>query len=703
MARVQFHTDEGELQVLTSRMGEPITLAYGRHLVAGAPVFQDQQVDGSTVLLVALGDGEWDSIEYLWVNGKLVDVTDTDIVHFHPGTDGEAGVESDPAVRNQKICSFFPAGFTQTTFSRTAYSAYHLAPDPTAPSAEFDVRGIYKTRRVRLFDAAGNQTDYKYSANPAWQLLDAYISLYLKPHALVNAALSAGEKARIDFPVFVQAAADCDADIGGGVKRFESHVAFMQKANLATIYETLMSLCRGYLMEEGGKLALYVDKPRASVFTITADMIRDASFEIPAKDLREACNQVTLKIRDIDSGGADHSKDFAPFTAIHNEQTHQDMVGRVIPREMDLGANTKERSERLALYWMKRSLLPEQAELLITMDAGHLLPGDVVTAPQDHNFSATRDWEVIEATDEPIADQDGHIPASAFLRDLILQEYEEAIFSDVAGDQQETEDSGISTVPAVLPSCGGYAPTTSPLTAMATTGTTGVIKVDPFTMKSPGAGREISCLSSTYVIGSLTQGHHYYVYYDDPDFLGGEVTPHATEDFAVLTAVYGRFTIGEITVPYLEGGTQAYRATTYADTGSHTTLCPELAYDASEDTEAVVAGGYDIDEEVSATGNCIWKGIPQPASVTAASLKVKSQYDQTGAHLGTLSYSLNAGSSWTNIFSQSSDRAVTTDSISLSPSQDFTQVWVKARVAGTAVPDNWGELGVYDVRIEYTA
>ncbi len=443
MAKIPYHTNEAELQVLASRMGEPMTLAYGRHLVAGAPVFQDQQMDGSTILLVALGEGEWDAIEYLWVNGKPVDITDTAKVHFHPGLDGETGTESTPGVRNQKICSFFPAGFTQTTFSRTAYVALHLAADPAAPSAEFDVRGIYKTRRVRLFDAAGNQTDYLWSANPAWQLLDAYISLYLKPRALINAALTAGEKARIDFAAFVQAAADCDADIGAGVKRFEGHVAFMQKTNLATIFETLLSLCRGYVLEEGGKLGLYIDKPRTSIFTLTADMIRDASFEIPAKDLRQVCNQVTLKIRDIESGGADHSKDFAPFTAIHNEQAHQDMVGRVIGREMDLGANTKERSERLVLYWMKRSLLPEQGQALVSMDAGHLLPGDVITAPKDHNFSATRDWEVMEATDEPIADQDGKIPTQAFLRELILQEYDPTIFSDTAETQQETEETNI--------------------------------------------------------------------------------------------------------------------------------------------------------------------------------------------------------------------------------------------------------------------
>jgi len=451
--RLPTHSDVAALQLLESRMGKPITLAYGRHMVAGTPAFQHKQADGSTVLFVALGDGEWDGAEVAWVNGKVINIADTSLYHFHPGIDGEVGTESNPAVRNQKICSFFPAGFTQTTFSRTCYSAFKLAPDPTAPGPEFDVRGIFKTRRVRIFDAAGNQTGYAYSANPAWELLDAYIALYLKPRALVNAPLTTAEKARIDFAMFKTSADDCDVDIGGGVKRFEGHVAFIEKTNLATIFDTLNTVCRGYIMEVGGKLGLYVDKPRASIFTITTDMIRDSSFEIPAKDLRQITNQITLKIRDTESGGADHSKDFAPFTAIHNEEAHQDQVGRVIPKDMDLGANTKERSERLVLYWMKRSLLKEQAHLLVTMDGGHLLPGDVVIAPKDHNFTSTRDWEVIEVTDEPIADSSGRVPGNAFLRELFLQQYDPSIFGDAAGAQQGVEGTSIpaGTAPAAAP------------------------------------------------------------------------------------------------------------------------------------------------------------------------------------------------------------------------------------------------------------
>jgi hypothetical protein len=203
------HTDEDALQLLATRMGKPIPLAYGRHLVAITPVFQHRKTDGTTILLGALGDGEWDSIEKLWINAKNITLPDTSIVHFHPGMDGEAGTEADPSIRNQKICSFFPGGFTQTTFSRTAYLGLSLASDPTAPGPEFDVRGIFKTRRARLFDDAGSQTAYEYSANPAWELLDAYIAHKLKPYGAVNEALTDAENACIDFAAFYQDANEC--------------------------------------------------------------------------------------------------------------------------------------------------------------------------------------------------------------------------------------------------------------------------------------------------------------------------------------------------------------------------------------------------------------------------------------------------------------------------------------------------------------
>ena len=159
-----------KIELLSAALDRPVVLAYGRHIVGGNVVFEHENPDGTVALLLALGEGEWDGPERVWVNGLELNLADTTQFHFHPGLEGENGRESTPSTRNQKICSFFPADFApQLTFSRTAYAAFQLRRDPTAPGPEFDIRGIYRTARVRQFDLAGNQTAYAYSSNPAWK------------------------------------------------------------------------------------------------------------------------------------------------------------------------------------------------------------------------------------------------------------------------------------------------------------------------------------------------------------------------------------------------------------------------------------------------------------------------------------------------------------------------------------------------------
>ena len=429
-------SEENKLEFLGTALDRPVPLAYGRHLVAGAPVFQHRlPASNRTILFIALGDGEWDSAEVVWVNGRSINLADGNRFHFHPGTDGEAGIEPAGEGRNQKICSLFPSAFTGLTFSRTAYIALDLPDDPAAPGPGFDVRGIYRTRRVRIFDADGKQTGYAYSANPAWQLLDAFIALHLKPHGLAKEALTTAEKARIDFAAFRSAARFCDADIGGGVKRFESHVAFLDTADLGSIFETLRALCRGYLLEQDGKLGLFIDQPRRSVFTFSTDHILTSSLELPAKPLRSLANRLIIKARDLESGGGDATRDFAPWTKTLDDEPHQDRIGRILKKEFDLGANSRERAERVGRYWINRSLrLTEQARVRLTPEAGALMPGDRVSGPARIDYSRTRDWEVLDISDNP----DG-------TRDAFLQEYDESIFSDAAESQQGVEETSIPT------------------------------------------------------------------------------------------------------------------------------------------------------------------------------------------------------------------------------------------------------------------
>ena len=61
------------LDRLTAQQNKPVALAYGRHLVAGNIVLRDDDTSNNvTILMVALGEGEWDSVEELRLNGLVL-------------------------------------------------------------------------------------------------------------------------------------------------------------------------------------------------------------------------------------------------------------------------------------------------------------------------------------------------------------------------------------------------------------------------------------------------------------------------------------------------------------------------------------------------------------------------------------------------------------------------------------------------------
>jgi len=484
-----------KIDLLASALQKPVALLYGRHIVAGNVIFEHQAFP-NTLLFLALGEGELDGVEVLWINGLPVDLADTTLIHLHPGLEGELGVESAPSTRNQKICSFIPAAYTpQPTFSRTAYLALALKPDLNAPTNGFSVIGIYRGLRVRIFDNAGTQTAYQYSTNPAWVALDLLIRRRIKPRGKINEALTTSEKALIDFAAFKGWADACDVDIGGGKKRWEANVAFTQKSTLSEALSQVLILGRAYMLERGGKFAPFHDEARASTLTLGRDELLFGSLEFPEKDLKPLPNEWKLRYRALDTGigpgtisttgtavtgtntdflrrfkkdmalqvrsGAQSGEarkiasvdsdlaitlsiafsanqsnvsyanpalDFQDALKLAEDNDVQDQVGRVLTEELDLGNNTGERAERLGAYLLARGQLSRMAHFRVGNDvagANDILPGDVVTSPDDLDYGATRSYEVLEITDEP----DGS-------REIFAQEYDASVFTDVAGPQQ---------------------------------------------------------------------------------------------------------------------------------------------------------------------------------------------------------------------------------------------------------------------------
>ena len=75
--------------ILRASLGKPIVLAYGRHVVGGNVILKDETDANQTIVFLALGEGEWDALEELWVNGAPWDITSPENIQFHKGRTGE--------------------------------------------------------------------------------------------------------------------------------------------------------------------------------------------------------------------------------------------------------------------------------------------------------------------------------------------------------------------------------------------------------------------------------------------------------------------------------------------------------------------------------------------------------------------------------------------------------------------------------------
>jgi hypothetical protein len=244
-----------------------------------------------------------DGIDRLWISNYRVDPTDTSQFHFHAGSNGTLGgglaatsVGPDQGV--DSVLHLLLPGVPALTFSLLAYLALRVTQAShdiqAVPEVKMDIRG----RKCRIFDAAGNADRVSVHNQPAWQILDLIITFMISRDALPGAALSAAEKTRINFPSWAQLATDCDFDIGGGIKRFESGLAIKEKTTLAQVVSQMLTMCNGYMYEVDGAIAASMDKARASTFTLTSDHLYGRVEEMKTNK-RKAPNRFIGHFRDI--------------------------------------------------------------------------------------------------------------------------------------------------------------------------------------------------------------------------------------------------------------------------------------------------------------------------------------------------------------------------------------------------------------------
>lgn len=240
-----------------------------------------------------------------------------------------------------------------------------------------------------------------------------------------------------------------------------------------------------------------------------------------------------------------------------------------------------------------------------------------------------------------------------------------------------------------------YRPLTNPLTAT-DAGTTATVNIAAFTMRTADAAISISSGSIT----NLSFDTLYFIYYDDASFAGGAVTFAATTTKETGMSGAGRFFVGSIITPK-DGGADMIGNNdggAGAQSGRLYTLRPGTA------TQATVSIGSVTDRENARDGDdTSFATLTAPGSGAAAqatvelldfpgsvealkslTLKVRSEvptFDTDGpGHLAALSYSTNDGVSFTDIFSVTTTRALSLDSVTLAVGLNPSKVRVRLNV-----------------------
>lgn len=174
-----------------------------------------------------------------------------------------------------------------------------------------------------------------------------------------------------------------------------------------------------------------------------------------------------------------------------------------------------------------------------------------------------------------------------------------------------------------------------------------------------------------------------------PGFLQGTNCGFAIPNTTVITGI-----LVEVKGLSSAGGSQ-YRPTT--STGNYTS--PALAYDNNLATGAVGTDGNMIANPKQAS----WSGFPAgPGAPVSVTLNISSQVsgNSSSGGEGKLEYSINNGASRVTIYDVFSPRSKTTDSISLSLAQNFTQVLVYASATGGSSGTGAVNSTVYEIWID---
>jgi hypothetical protein len=236
------------------------------------------------------------------------------------------------------------------------------------------------------------------------------------------------------------------------------------------------------------------------------------------------------------------------------------------------------------------------------------------------------------------------------------------------------------------------------LIGQALSGGTANIIVEPFTATVGIV--TVNCLTAgAYTLTGLNQNQLYYVYYIDPTFAGGAITPIATQNAADFLNKLGYYLIGSLVTP--GSGSSVYAPGGYLFGGQLNQTAPANAYDGNPGTYDALPGlSYGTGAGYGA--NCTWWEFANVTLSSSATLHVKAGVQNvTGSGVtALLEASLNSGSTYTTLLSVGANTAAAGYTLTVPSGTNISNVWIRAATSAASATAGTIELDVYEITIQ---
>lgn len=232
---------------------------------------------------------------------------------------------------------------------------------------------------------------------------------------------------------------------------------------------------------------------------------------------------------------------------------------------------------------------------------------------------------------------------------------------------------------------------------------TASIECTPFTAPVGNLSLSIFPGGPVTITGLLPQ-KLYYIYYQDPTYAGGNVTPVATLNKADFAGKLGYFLIDSIVTPYASatGSTTRYSPGTSSSFGNRTVQNEGNAYDGNLDTFAYVSASavQTTTKPATSTCDCTWSGFPATVLSADATLSVVADAEMSTSGSATISATVNGTSS---TLTTNPAATQTTYTLTIPAGTNLSTVYVSVRAAANTSGEGDAEgagVDVYEIYIQ---